>query len=208
MAYKLAPPPRPPILTDPDTQRYLQDVHLWLDDFYRKLGSASDTAPISVTGTAATITQPLPATQLSGAVPIALGGTGATTASSAASNLGVQSAFSPGSSGDVPISTGTVYVTRRLAYNDVSGVPQTQAKHGVALTAASGALVGDHGDTTITWDTPFADANYTLQFTVTPATGVPIATIISKSAADCTVRITNATAVMCTGTGDVTATHF
>jgi hypothetical protein len=172
-----------------------------------QVGRGLDTAPISVTGTAATITGALPSTQLTGAVPIALGGTGATDATTAAANLGVQSVISPGGSGFVPVSDGVEFTTRQLTRTDVSGVPLTQGKHGIALTAASGAAIGDHGDTTITWDVAFDDANYTLQFTVTPTTGTPIATIVNKSATDCIVRITNATAVMCTGTGDVIGVH-
>jgi hypothetical protein len=120
----------------------------------------------------------------------------------------VQSVISPGSAGRVPVSNGTDFISRQLQQADIQGVPETQAKHGFALTAASGAAIGDHGDTVVTWDTAFSDANYTLAFSVTPSTGVPIPSIVSKTASDCTVRITNATAVMCTGTGDVTATHF
>jgi hypothetical protein len=208
MAYKIEPPPRPPRVQDQVTAQHFERIWLWMDGIYRKLGAASDTAPISVEGTAATITGDLAPAQLSGPVPISLGGTGAVDAAAAAANLGVQSVISPGSAGKVPVSNGIDFVSRRLDQADIQGVPETQAKHGFALTAASGAAIGDHGDTVVTWDSAFSDANYTLQFTVTPTTGVPIATIVSKTASDCTVRITNATAVMCAGTGDVTATHF
>lgn len=203
----LQPPPRPPKIADQATSQYLNELHRWANDFYVKMGSASGAAKISVTGAAATITDPLPASQITGTLPIANGGTGAATAVAAATNLGVQSAISPGTSGEVPISDGTDFITRGLTRTDITGIPLTQYKPAVALTAASGAAIGDHGDTVITWDAPFIDANYTLQFTVAPATGVPIATIVSKLASSCTVRITNATAVQCTGTGEVTGTH-
>lgn len=203
----VSPPPLSAPLVDVKTGMVTSIWYRWLSSLYEKTGASTDTAPISVSGTAATITGELVPTQLSGPVPIDLGGTGATDAASAATALGVQSAFSPSDPLDVPIWDGTDFQTRRLGVSDIIGARQTEVKHGVALVATSGAAIGDQGDTTITWDNPFADANYAVNFLITPATGVPIASIVSKTATNCVVRMTNATAVNCTGTGDVTGTH-
>jgi hypothetical protein len=67
MAEKVAPPPiPPPNLADPQAAAYLRQLHQWSLTVYRKLGEASNTAPISVSGTSTTITEPLPSTQLTG----------------------------------------------------------------------------------------------------------------------------------------------
>jgi hypothetical protein len=207
MADKVSPPPLNAPMVDLKTGMVTSIWYRWLQSLYDKTGAASDTAPISVSGTATTITGDLVPTQLSAPVPIDKGGTGATDAASAVLALGVQTAISPGTAGDVPVSDGTDFATRRLAVTDIDGARLTQTKRGVTLNSASGAAIGDHGDTSITWDTPFADSNYTLSFSVTAATGVPIASIVSKTDTGCTVRITNATAVLSSGTGDVVGVH-
>lgn len=203
----LQPPPRPPTISDPVMSNYISSLHRWFNDFYVKMGAANGPAKISVTGTATTVTGDVPATQLSGAVPIANGGTGAATAAAAATNLGVQSAFSAGAAGDVPVSDGVSYSVRRLAYNDIQGVPEIQHQFGVALTPPASAALGDSGDTTITWASAFADGNYSLSAVSHPTTGTPIVTIVSKISSGCTIRVTNATAVQVTGTLDVQGIH-
>lgn len=207
MALQVSPPPLSAPMVDVKTGMVTSIWYRWLQSLYDKTGASSDTAPIDISGTAANVSGEIPPEQLSGPVPVALGGTGATSSAGAAANLGLQSAFSPSSPLDVPIWDGTDFQTRRLGIQDIQGARQTEVKHGVALVATSGASIGDQGDTAVTWDNPFVDANYAVNFVITPATGVPIASIVSKTNTGVVVRMTNATAVNCTGTGDLTGTH-
>jgi hypothetical protein len=190
-------------MIDPQTGLVTRVWTDWLQRQFNKLGGPSDTAPISVAGSAASITGELDPSQLTPPVAVATGGTGAIDAPTARTNLGAQREIE-GAEAEIAV------------FRDVEGdfIGETLAEAGVvaaskikfariALNAPATANQGDFADTAFTWSTDFPDNNYTVVAMLEGASAGESQGAINiyiKTKSGGTIRLTNVAAVKADGT--------
>ena len=203
------PPIREP-LTDKDG-RLTRPWVAWFQGQYKKLGGETDTAPISVEGSAATITGEIDPDQLTPPVAVATGGTGAVDAATARTNLSAQRAIVGDATDKLAVwdATENDFIGKTPAAAGV--VPSSRIKFArVALNAPATANQGDFADTPFTWGTAFPDNNYTVVGLLEGASAGEsqgAINIYSKSASGGTIRLTNVAAVKADGTAQLLGVH-
>jgi hypothetical protein len=192
------PPIREP-LTDKDG-RLTRPWVAWFQGQYKKLGGATDTAPISVLGSAVSITGEIDPGQLTPPIAVATGGTGAVDAPTARTNLSAQRAIVGSASEKLAVwdATESDFIGKTLA--DAGIVPASNIKFGrQSLNQPATANAGDFADTAFTWSSAFPDNNYTV-LSALESTKRGALTILNKVAAGFDVRLTNVTAEKADGT--------
>ncbi len=201
-AQQRANPPIRERLTD-DNGLVTRTWIAWLQGQFKKLGGETDTAPINVSGSAATVTGDIDPDQLTPPVAVATGGTGAVDAPTARTNLSAQK-FIAGLAGEIAVfdSGSGDYEGKTIAAAGL--IPASGVKFArVALNAPATAAQGDFADTSFTWGTAFPDNNYTIVAIMEGASAGESQgsiNIFSKSASGATIRLTNVAAVKADGT--------